>query len=124
MIKDMKLRIKGNTIRIRLSEPEVSRLATGEQVVEQTQFPGATLLYKVHVAGSMRADFVDGAITVQLAKEEVDQWANTDQVSISQEIALQNANKLSILVEKDFKCLTRRPEDEADLFPNPNKHHC
>ena len=41
-------------------------------------------------------------------------------ISVGEEI------DLSILIEKDFKCLTDRPnEDESDLFENPiNKHDC
>ncbi len=120
----MKLRIKGNTIRIRLSEPEVNKLAAGGSVTEETRFPTHTLTYKVQVADTVLADFQDKTVTVQLSKTEVDRWAATGRVGISHEITLENGDILSILVEKDFKCLTVRPEDESDLFPNPNKHHC
>ena len=120
----MKLRIKGNTIRIRLSEAEVNLLAAGTPVVEETQFPSSTLTYKVQSSISEAVDFNDNLVQINLTQNEIDRWAMTDEVTISKEIAIPNDNILSILVEKDFKCLTVRPEDESELYPNPNKHHC
>ena len=120
----MKLRIKGDTIRIRLSESEVSLLAEGNPVIEKTHFPSSTLTYKVQPSTSTSVDFNDNMIQIYLMQDEIDSWAKTDEVTISKDIAVPNDNILSILVEKDFKCLTVRPEDESELYPNPNKHHC
>jgi hypothetical protein len=120
----MKLRIKGNTIRIRLSETEVNLLAEGSTVVEETHFPSSKLTYKIQPSTAESVDFIDGVVQVNLTQGEIDRWAKTDEVTISKDIAIPNANILSILVEKDFKCLTVRPEDESELYPNPNKHHC
>ena len=36
----MKLRIKGNMVRLRLTQPEVARLRDAGQVIESTEFPG------------------------------------------------------------------------------------
>ena len=44
-------------------------------------------------------------------------------MGISDDLFLENEDKLSILVEKDFKCLTDRSEDESDMFPNPKESH-
>ena len=120
----MKLRIKGNTIRIRLSETEVSLLAEGNPVIEETHFPSSKLTYKIQPSNSESVDFIDKAVHVNLTQEEIESWAMADEVTISKEIATPDDNILTILVEKDFKCLTVRPEDESDLYPNPNKHHC
>ena len=120
----MKLRIKGNTIRIRLSESEVSLLAEGNPVIEKTHFPSSMLTYKVQPSKSTSVDFKDNIVQINLMQNEIDSWASTDEVSISKAIALLDDNILSILVEKDFKCLTVRPDDESELYPNPNKHHC
>ena len=119
----MKLRIKGNTIRIRLSEAEVNLIAEGIPVIEETQFPSSALTYKVQLSASEAADFNDNVVQINLTQDEIDRWAMTDEVTISKEMAIPNDNILSILVEKDFKCLTVRPEDESELYPNPNKHH-
>lgn len=120
----MKLRIKGNTIRIRLSETEVNLLAEGNPVIEETQFPSSKLTYKIQPSISESVDFIDEVVYVNLTHDEIDSWAKTDEVTISKEVAIPNDNILCILVEKDFKCLTVRPEDESELYPNPNKHHC
>jgi hypothetical protein len=120
----MKLRIKGDTIRIRLSETEVSSLAEGNSVVEETHFPTSTLIYRVQPSASAVVDFKDNMLQINLTQTEIDAWSSTDEVSISKDIDLLDDNILSILVEKDFKCLTVRPEGESDNYPNPNKHHC
>ena len=120
----MKLRIKGNTIRIRLSETEVNLLAEGKPVIEETHFPSSTLTYKIQPASTDSVDFKDEIVSVNLNQIDIDDWAKTDEVTISREVTTLNDDILSILVEKDFKCLTVRPEDESELYPNPNEHHC
>jgi uncharacterized protein DUF7009 len=119
----MKLRIKGNSIRVRLSETEVNSLAEGTAVIEETCFPSSSLAYKVQMSSAGSVEFKDNVLTVNLAKADINDWATTDLVSISKEFPVIKGNILSILVEKDFKCLTVRPEDESELYPNPNKHH-
>ena len=120
----MKLRIKGDTIRIRLSETEVNLLAEGKPVIEETHFPTSTLTYKVQPSIATSVDFKEDMVLVNLTQTEIDLWAGKDEVTISKDIAIPNNDILSILVEKDFKCLTVRPEDESELYPNPNEHHC
>ena len=120
----MKLRIKGNTIRIRLSETEVNLLGEGKPVVEETHFPSSKLTCKIQPSSSESVDFIDNIVYINLIQSEIDSWANTDEVTISKEVTTGNSEILSILVEKDFKCLTVRSEDESELYPNPNKQHC
>jgi hypothetical protein len=120
----MKLRIKGNTIRVRLSETEVNLLSEGMPVIEETHFPSSKLVYKIQPSSFDSVDFIDNTVLVTLIQSEIDAWANTDEVTISKEISTLNNDILSILVEKDFKCLTVRPEDESELYTNPNNHQC
>lgn len=66
------------------------------------------------------AIFADNAIIVRLPETQVQAWANSEQVSITGEQALNDSGSLSILVEKDFACLAPRPgEDESDMFEHP-----
>jgi hypothetical protein len=120
----MKLRIKGNTLRMRLSEPEVNMLAEGKSVTDKTEFPTADLTYKIEPDNSNTAGFEQGIVRIGLNMDDIDKWAKTDEVGISIDSTSKSGNNLSILVEKDFKCLTVRPENESELYPNPNKHHC
>jgi len=68
------------------------------------------------------AFYSDNEIRVRLPETVVLVWATTEQISIEGEQVLDDGEKLSILVEKDFACLAPRPgEDERDLFAHPNK---
>lgn len=50
----------------------------------------------------------------------VQRWAGPKEVAIRGEQALTGDGALSILLEKDFTCLTPRDgEEDADSFPNP-----
>jgi len=122
----MKLRIRGNTLRLRLKRSEVEQIASGQSIVEQTCFPDSVLTYRLEVSdeGTFSVSFNDGNLTICLPKSEVAQWAQTDQVSIVSEQALGKSDALCILIEKDFSCLApghhRPSEDDADTFPHPD----
>lgn len=121
----MKLRIKGNTLRLRLTQTEVDTIATGE-VMDKTQFPGGKeLVYKIVKGNEFDAQFTnDDVVLIQLPSNKVDEWASSDQVTIGFTSPLGDNEILDIAVEKDFQCLTERPkEDESDMFPNPLEKH-
>jgi Na+-transporting NADH:ubiquinone oxidoreductase subunit NqrA len=46
----MKLRIRGDSIRLRLKVSEVDRIAAGESIVEETHFPDSVLTYRLEVS--------------------------------------------------------------------------
>lgn len=99
----MKLRIQGNTVRVRLNDKEVESLAAGQKLIDQTQFISGALQYIVQPAASSDADFKQNTILISVDELEITKWNNSDQVSISIESATSDAKKLSILVEKDMK---------------------
>jgi len=121
----MKLRIRSNSIRLRLKRGEVDQLAAGTSIVEETHFPGAVLTYRLDVSenSSISATFDNGSLTVSLPKSKVLDWASTDDVSLFAEQTLPGSGALSLLIEKDFKCLEpghhRDCEDDDDTFPHP-----
>lgn len=125
-IISMKIRIQGNSIRLRLSQSEVEKLGKTGKVEEQIQFgttEAETLRYIVESTGvrEMGATYADNEIKVFVPSKLVAEWVSTDLVSLDHEMSLGGGNTLRILVEKDFKCLTPRSgEDESDNFPNPN----
>ena len=121
----VKLRIKDNSIRLRLTRTEVDALRDDGLVASRTGFPGNTALgYRVEsspASVSPAAFFSDNAVTVRLPESAVIAWATADQVSMSGEQLLDDGSELKILVEKDFACLTEREgEDESDMFPHPD----
>lgn len=123
----MKLRIKGNTLRLRLTRPEVARLHDTGRVEDAITFgaePGETLTYALEAspdAAEVSARLSDGRITVWLPSDAARRWADTDQVGIEAEQrtgAGDGSAALQILVEKDWACIDGR-EVDADAFPNP-----
>jgi hypothetical protein len=121
----MKLRIRDNSVRFRLSRGEVNALRADGIVSARTGFPGAReFRYAVESSPAIVGPGVflsDCVLTVRLPEATVLGWATTEQVSIAGEQRLEDGETVRILVEKDFACLTpREGEDESDLYPHPN----
>ena len=121
----MKIRIKDNSIRLRLTRAEVDTMRDSGVVVSNTGFPGGRnfsyALESSPASVNPAAFYSDNEIRVRLPETVVLAWATTEQVSIDGEQTLDDGEKLSILVEKDFACLAPRPgEDEADMYANPD----
>ncbi len=122
----MKLRIRGDSIRLRLKRGEVERLAAGDKLVEETQFPESSFSYSLELSDNddMLANFDNGDISISMPRKIVPEWADTDLVSLYSEQKLPDDRTLVILVEKDFSCLEpghhRDCEDDADTYPHPS----
>ncbi|MCW5835503.1 MAG: hypothetical protein KIS78_24085 [Labilithrix sp.] len=119
----MKLRIRGDSIRLRLTQAEVTALAEGRSVQESTGFgPGSTLTYAIVVgAPTLSAKLTGTRVEVAIPADVARAWATGDAVGVEGAQDVGQGRTLRILVEKDFACLTARPhEDDADAFPNPN----
>jgi hypothetical protein len=120
----MKLRFQGNTLRLRLSQSDVTRFAESGRVEEQVIFaPGQTLGYviesgAVNGADAIRASFDDGTIRVTIPSPVATHWIEGNEVGIEG-----SHGPLHILVEKDFQCLHRDAPQDADAFPNPLAEH-
>jgi hypothetical protein len=122
--ESVKLRIRDNSIRLRLMRGEVDILRDKGLVVACTSFPGGRsfryLLESSPASVNPAAFFSDNEIIVRLPETTVLAWASSEQVSIQGEQLLDDSGVLKILVEKDFVCLTGRDdEDESDMYPHP-----
>jgi hypothetical protein len=121
----VKLRILGDTVRLRLAQSDVHALRETGRVEDSTHFgPDAVLTYAVERAegaGEMTAVFSAGTICVRIPSEHVRRWADSDEVSLRGEQPIDDARTLALLVEKDFKCaMPREGEEDDDAFENPN----
>lgn len=123
----MKLRISGDSLRLRLSQAELARLADGGAVTETVHFgpePGARLSYEllaVEGAPELDAELDDHTIRVRVSAAAVRTLATTEAVGLSVAQPIGADRTLTILVEKDFRCLVPRPgEDMTDAFPRPD----
>jgi hypothetical protein len=121
----VKLRIQGNSIRLRLTKSEVAEVTAAGEVADVIDFGAAKALrYTLESADCTEIDvqYSDSEIRVRIPSARVSRWAAPDQVSIRGERKLGSGGVLKVLVEKDFECLQPRPgEDSADLYINPAK---
>ena len=118
----MKLRIHGNALRLRLNQAEVGQFSKTGWLEETVEFgPGATLSFGLESLSSVsapRAVFQNGSLKIQVPSPAAKQWITTDQVEIQAEQSVGNAKPLSILIEKDFKCI-HSPNPDPDAYENP-----
>ena len=118
----MKLRLHGNALRLRLNQAEVAQFSKMGYIEETIDFgAGSSLCYLLEACtkiASPQALIQNGALRVQVSLSAAREWFSSDQVGISAEQTLENGKKLSILIEKDFKCL-HSEENDPDAYPNP-----
>jgi len=119
----MKLRIRGNSLRVRLTRSEIAQLAeTGliENRVQLGALPDCALVYRLELSGAaVRPEtvFQKSQICIRLPRAEAMAWSKGQSIGIYSE----EAWGLKLAIEKDFKCLEPRPdEDQSDAFENPN----
>lgn len=120
----MKLRIKGNSLRLRVTRPELETLGTAGAVVETLPFPGgAALKYELRVdakASALAASYRDNVVRVSIPAADFAAWRKEDQVSLRSTQPTGKSEDLQVLIEKDFACLApREGEDDSDAFEHP-----
>ena len=120
----MKLRIKGNSIRIRLTKTEVSTIASKGYIEEHTHVGRTIFTYalsKVDDLDELSATFLDNTITMLVPGKLVKEWPENDVIGFDARIPMGDNGSLYLLLEKDFVCLDHTTEDQSDHYPNPNK---
>jgi hypothetical protein len=120
----MKLRIKGNTLRLRLNQQELQQLAATGAVEDQTQFsPQQKLSYRIHASPTARtigAAFNQNTLTVSIPSSDIQNWHTTDTVGLYSTQDIGPGEHLEITLEKDFTCLhPNAPDRDPHTFPNP-----
>ncbi len=119
----MKLRIQGNSLRLRLNQAEVAQFSKTGFVEDSIQFaPGANFAYALESLSSLKkpqALYSNGFIRIQVPGRDADDWVRTDRVGISGEQPLESGKPLAILIEKDFQCLHGDEARDPDAYPNP-----
>ena len=119
----MKLRIKGSSLRLRLTQGEVQRLQSEGEVAEEVQFGGgARLTYRLRTdleSPAITAVYGDNVIDIRVPQRAARTWADTEQVTLSHSEPV-SGGELRVVIEKDWNCLApRSEEDESDNFPHP-----
>ncbi|WP_263411441.1 DUF7009 family protein [Terriglobus tenax] len=123
----MKLRILGNSIRLRLSKPEVAKLHETGRVEESLSLsptdPWDRLSYAIEHTEQVtkfEVSHIGDEIRVLIPSHEVRKWADGELVGMYGAFPVYGDQLLTITVEKDFACLDKSDADNADMFPNPN----
>jgi len=120
----VKLRVRDSSIRLRLTRSEVELVRADGLVRGRVPFDGRNsfdyVLESSPATVKPEAHISNNVLTVRIPEAEILSWANSEEVSISASQILDGGDQLSILVEKDFVCLTpREGEDETDMYPHP-----
>jgi len=120
----MKLRIKGNSIRLRVSQPEMAALLREGRIVETICFGAAAdarLSYGLEVRDAGREialEYRDGAVMAVLSASSARRWAESEDVGVYGDVETGDG-AVALLVEKDFACLDGDDPQDEDAFPNP-----
>ena len=111
----MKLRLHGDSLRLRLSQSDVEKLEKNGHVEDEIPFAsGRMLVFSLESGAAIGAQLDGSHIRITLPSLEVAKWAGSDQVGIEG-----TSGPLRVIVEKDFQCLHRDGPEDADSFPNP-----
>ena len=120
----MKIRIRGNKVRYRLTRSEVARLADIGFLEEKTDFGNAFLTYAIRKddkVAELEATFEHNTITLIVPSSFANAWPLNDTIGIENSRQLSGTGSLNLLLEKDFVCLDHSDEDQTDNYANPNK---
>lgn len=118
----MKIRIKGNSIRLRLTKTEVDTFGKTGSCTAHTKIGNRAFTYKLQAKQEiteLEAVFIADTITVFIPAKAQQNWAKSNQVGYNNNVEWTDDSKLSLLVEKDFTCLDNTMEDQSDNYPNP-----
>ncbi len=118
----MKLRIKGNSIRYRLTKSDIEALGKNGYIEERTQVGMSTFIYALQKSDetNLTAELDNNRLILWMPGAMVEEWVNTNRIGFDARIPLHDAEgDLYLLLEKDFKCLDETEEDQSDNYDNP-----
>lgn len=123
----MKIRIKGNSIRLRLTKTDIQNLKE-KGIVEEKTIIRTQEIFKYSLVidekiSAISAEFNANKITVFLSKKEAEILTETDEITVEGSQNNGEEKGLFLLVEKDLQCLDITHEDQTDMYEN-TKTHC
>ena len=122
----MKIRIKENSVRFRLTPTEVRKFCNEGQIEESTKFNSTTFKYgvKQDQIDTLQVDFNDNTVTLKVPENFAKDWYDNNVVGLEHYVNLADGSKFFLLLEKDFACLDNTHEDQSDKYPNPKAGKC
>ncbi len=126
----MKLRIKGDSLRLRVSPSEMNCLVSTGRIEDTVHFgasPEARLTYALESAVTVEpapdrisVRHTPTEVAVLIAKTQISEWAAGPAVGMYGKVKVGD-RQLEIAVEKDFACLDGEESQNQDTFPNPKQ---
>jgi hypothetical protein len=118
----MKIRIKENSIRLRLTKSEVDLFLSEGYYSQNCRIGTVSLRYTLKSSDdidNLIATFDNNEITVSMPSSFLSEWNVPTKIGFTHSINLDKESSLLIKVEKDFACLDKTDEDQSDNYPNP-----
>ena len=118
----MKIRILGNSLRLRLKKSELAIFAEDGKISDKIVFGDNELIYSLKFSNkkAIHSCFIANEIVISIPKEVAVNWIESDLISLQNEIVTP-----TLLIEKDFKCTSdscnEKESKQNDSFPNPNE---
>ncbi|HVJ85005.1 MAG TPA: hypothetical protein VM452_05125 [Caulifigura sp.] len=127
----MKLRIHGQTIRVRIDQHDLEQLLRDGRVTDETRFgdePDRCFSCLLEIAGPPNSlpgvDYDRGRFVIQLGRDTANDWRNADLVGFKT-TREEGGRMIRLMLEKDFACLDRpvgEEREDAYAFLNPAEH--
>jgi hypothetical protein len=118
----MKIRIKGDSIRFRLTQTEVKELSENGEIYDSTNFGNLKLSYSVVLnknIDNLNVRFENNGIILEMPVSIGKYWYTNDIITFDHNFITSKKNELYLLLEKDFTCLNNTIEEQLDNYPNP-----
>ena len=122
----MKVRLRKNTIRFRLTQTEAATLLSAGTVEDSTSFgPSDDQRLSYLIRADERCErFAIGLsaneIAVTVLAAALNEWLTGPLIELAGEQSIGDGQTIEIRIEKDLSCLKPRPgTDDDDTFPNP-----
>ena len=118
----MKIRIRGNSVRFRLTKSEVKTLCEMGFVEEKTNFNESFFSYSIKASEEhedLHATFRNDSVILFMPKGLLSDWETNEKVGFYHTQSNRNGSALTLTLEKDFVCMDETVEDQSDNYPNP-----
>lgn len=119
----MKIRILGDTLRLRLKKSEIDEFAKNGKIKNSISFGNDNKLQyilQVSIDSEISASFINNEIIIAIPKDVAKKWIETDLITLKNNISTPN-----LIIEKDFKCTSKdcleTENQKNDSYRNPNK---
>lgn len=116
----MKTRINENTVRFRLTKPDLEKLRNGHSVMNKLPFQVQDFTIELKPTASLKtAEMKEASIVFSIPLEQFTALHQSNEEGFKQSFDCSDGRILMVIVEKDYKCEGRKVSNEQDFFSRP-----